>query len=305
MKNYFKLFVDLFMGVVFVLLMNLSFTGLVFHELAGTFIFVVFITHIILNINWIKAVGKRITSDKIKAREKVKFFLSVAIFLSVITMGVTGILISKCLFTSITVNNSRIFYPIHKGVAMVSLSLLCVHTGVHLDYLIGAVKNIKNGIKEKTGKKAVLQFTLAIIILIALYMPISNYLENSISNEVAVFDNSNKGQFNPKNKQFNNEDEKSKSENGEFNQKPPKREEETIQDDNDNNDNNGNTITDESGTSDTSLQDYLSKLNCNGCGKHCPLSNPRCNKGAMQAEQATEEYNNSNNVSSQNSSEDI
>lgn len=293
MKNYFKLFVDLFMGVVFVLLMNLSFTGLVFHELAGTFIFVVFITHIILNINWIKAVGKRITSDKIKAREKVKFLLSVAIFLSVITMGVTGILISKCLFTSITVNNSRIFYPIHKGAAMVSLSLLCVHTGVHLDYLIGAVKNIKNGIKEKTGKKAVLQFTLAIIILIALYMPISNYLENSISNEVAVFDNSNKGQFNHK-------DEKYKPEDEEFKQKPPKREEETIQ-----NDNNDNAITGESGTSDTSLQDYLSKLNCNGCGKHCPLSNPRCNKGAMQAEQATEEYNNSNNVSSQNSSEDI
>lgn len=300
MKNYFKLFVDLFMGVVFVLLMNLSFTGLVFHELAGTFIFVVFVTHIILNMNWIKAVGKRLTSDKIKAREKVKFLLSVAIFLSVITMGVTGVLISKCLFTSITINNSRIVYPIHKGAAMVSLSLLCVHIGVHLDYLIGAIKNIKNGIKEKTGKKAVLQFTLAIIILIALYMPISNYLENSSSNEIAVFDNSNKEQFNPKNEKFNNEDEKYKPEDEEFKQKPPKREEETIQEDD-----NDNVITGESGTSDTSLQDYLSKLNCNGCGKHCPLSNPRCNKGAMQAKQATEEYNNSNNVSSQNSSEDI
>ena len=293
MKIYFKLFVDLFMGILFVLLMNLSFTGLVFHEIVGTFIFVVFVTHIILNINWIKAIGKRLTSDKIKAREKVKFFLSVAIFLSVIIMGVTGVLISKCLFTSITINNSNIFYPIHKGAAMVSLSLLCVHIGVHLDYLIGAVKNIKNGIKEKTGKKAVLQFTLAIIILIALYMPISNYLENSSSNEIAVFDNSNKEQFNPKDEEF-------KSQGEEFKQKQPKREEETIQDD----DNNDNVITDESGTSDTSLQDYLSKLNCNGCGKHCPLSNPRCNKGVIQAEQATEEYNNSN-VSSQNSSEDI
>lgn len=301
MKNYFKLFVDLFMGVLFVLLMNLNFTGLVFHEIVGTFIFVVFVTHIILNMNWIKAVGKRLTSDKIRTREKVKFFLSVAIFLSVITMGITGILISKCLFTSITINNSRIVYPIHKGAAMVSLSLLCVHIGVHLDYLIGAVKNIKNGIKEKTGKKAVLQFTLAIIILIALYMPISNYLENSSSNEIAVFDNSNKEQFNPKNEKFNNEDEKYKPEDEEFKQKPPKREEETIQGD----DNNDNVITGESGTSDTSLQDYLSKLNCNGCGKHCPLSNPRCNKGVMKAEQATEEYNNSNNVSSQNSSEDI
>ena len=293
MKNYFKLFVDLFMGVLFVLLMNLGFTGLVFHEIVGTFIFLVFITHIILNMNWIKAVGKRLTSDKIKTREKVKFFLSVAIFLSVITMGVTGILISKCLFTSITVNNSNIFYPIHKGAAMVSLSLLCVHIGVHLDYLISAVKSIKNGIKERAGKKVVLQCTLVIIILIALYMPISNYLENNNSNEIAVFDNSNKEQFNSK-------DEQSKPEGEEFKQRPPKREEETIQDDN-----NDNAIIGESGTSDTSLQDYLSKLNCNGCGKHCPLSNPRCNKGVMQAEQATEEYNNSNNVSSQNSSEDI
>lgn len=81
MKKYFKLFLDLLMGVIFVLLMNLSFTGLVFHEIAGIFIFVAFITHIILNKKWVKAVGKNFTNNKLKSREKVMFVLNAVMFL--------------------------------------------------------------------------------------------------------------------------------------------------------------------------------------------------------------------------------
>lgn len=38
------------------------------------------------------------------------------------------------------------------------------------------------------------------------------------------------------------------------------------------------------------LAEFLSGLRCSGCGKHCPLSHPRCARGEMQAQQATEEY---------------
>lgn len=40
-----------------------------------------------------------------------------------------------------------------------------------------------------------------------------------------------------------------------------------------------------------SAEEYLSKLFCTGCSKHCPLSSPRCGKGEEQAETALEEYN--------------
>ena len=38
------------------------------------------------------------------------------------------------------------------------------------------------------------------------------------------------------------------------------------------------------------LQEYLSKLFCSGCGRHCPLTAPQCAKGQAYVEQATAEF---------------
>lgn len=45
------------------------------------------------------------------------------------------------------------------------------------------------------------------------------------------------------------------------------------------------------GDTPPSLEEFLSKLNCTACGKHCSLLSPRCGRGQMQAQQAEEEYN--------------
>lgn len=39
-----------------------------------------------------------------------------------------------------------------------------------------------------------------------------------------------------------------------------------------------------------SLQEYLSKLFCSGCGRHCPLTAPQCATGQAYVEQATAEF---------------
>ncbi|MBR5931332.1 MAG: cytochrome b/b6 domain-containing protein [Lachnospiraceae bacterium] len=38
------------------------------------------------------------------------------------------------------------------------------------------------------------------------------------------------------------------------------------------------------------LEDYLSKIICNGCSKHCPLLTPQCGKGRIKAQNATTQY---------------
>ena len=38
------------------------------------------------------------------------------------------------------------------------------------------------------------------------------------------------------------------------------------------------------------LNDYLSKLRCGGCGKNCSLLNPRCRNGMQKANSAKQEY---------------
>ncbi len=40
-------------------------------------------------------------------------------------------------------------------------------------------------------------------------------------------------------------------------------------------------------TTSGSIEDYLSKLYCNGCSRHCPLSAPQCGVGQQQAVEAT------------------
>lgn len=52
-----------------------------------------------------------------------------------------------------------------------------------------------------------------------------------------------------------------------------------------------------------SLEDYLSKLYCTACPKHCPLSNPQCGRGELQAQQAEQEYYATKNTSSSSTSE--
>lgn len=123
-----------------------------------------------------------------------------------------------------------------------------------------------------------------------MYIPLSKYVGSNSSNEELAF-------YNYKNEESFGEG----NENSEFRERPSKRNSDAIQSD-DGTSSKEDTIIDEDGASDSSLEDYLSKLNCNGCGKHCPLSNPRCNRGVAMAQEAAEEYNNSNNTSSQSQS---
>ena len=39
-----------------------------------------------------------------------------------------------------------------------------------------------------------------------------------------------------------------------------------------------------------SLSDFLGKMFCTGCQRHCVLTSPQCSRGAMQAEQAEQDY---------------
>jgi len=34
----------------------------------------------------------------------------------------------------------------------------------------------------------------------------------------------------------------------------------------------------------------LAQFTCNGCGKHCLLTNPRCGRGEVEASEKIEEY---------------
>lgn len=59
-KTVFKLFLDILMTIIFILLINLKVTGLLFHEIVGIGVFLFVILHNILNISFIKYSAKQI-----------------------------------------------------------------------------------------------------------------------------------------------------------------------------------------------------------------------------------------------------
>ncbi|MDD3243391.1 MAG: DUF4405 domain-containing protein [Eubacteriales bacterium] len=56
-------------------------------------------------------------------------------------------------------------------------------------------------------------------------------------------------------------------------------------------DKKGGSASVESGSAtDSTLQNYLGSLFCDGCGRHCPLSAPQCSVGSSAQQQAIEQY---------------
>ena len=298
-----KIILDIFMLIIFILLMNLKLTGLVFHEIFGITIGLVVIIHLLLNKKWIKSIGSNLKNKNLNKRSKVMFYLNIFTCISLLVLIITGILISRYILTSITVTNLSVITTIHTFSANLSLALICIHIGIHLDYLINSFKNII------INKKLVLKLTLTFAIIIALYIPISKYVSNNGSN-MAFYNsdtNNTKGH-----RDFNNMfgDESSDSNtrpeppdmnsNGDF----PKRGGNSSGSSNGESinpsqkDDNESITSDDESASDSDLSSFLSKLTCTGCGRQCLLSNPKCNKGVRQAQEATEEYNNNSNSSS-------
>ena len=140
------------MTVLLLLLMAYSLIGEAFHEVIGTAIFVLFIGHHILNRGWYKALPK----GRYSALRIFQTVLDVLLLLVMITQPLSGILMSKHLYTFLPVSGvSATAREIHLMFAYWSLVLMSIHAGSHL---LPMVKRIKS----KQGRAAALLIAAAV-----------------------------------------------------------------------------------------------------------------------------------------------
>jgi len=92
---------DVAMTILFVTLIYAYDTGLVFHEIVGLSISALFASHILLNWSWVKNITKNLFNRRLKVSAKLKYALNATTFLTVATVIITGILISKVIFPSL------------------------------------------------------------------------------------------------------------------------------------------------------------------------------------------------------------
>lgn len=129
MKRNFKIILDVIMLLASITLYSKQFISMKYHEIAGLVLIGLVIVHIVINIKTIIAMTKKF----IKVPLSIKIGLIVDIFLIICFgwLGVSGILISKTILTSIS-STSMIFKMTHMFFGALSVILLGIHIGLHI-----------------------------------------------------------------------------------------------------------------------------------------------------------------------------
>jgi hypothetical protein len=285
-KMIFKLIVDTIMTIIMVVLMGYNILGNKMHEILGITLFVLFLFHCILNRKWFTSLHNIPNNFK---KNKVMFIWTVTNILliaNMIILAVSSVMISREVFAGLSIEYNSIWVYIHNVCAYAGLIIMSIHLGFHWNLIMGGIKKALHLQGENIIRNILLK-SLALLMVISgvkssfdrdiatKFLPTSLKNDNEVNDDIKMTttkQNSNQtGDVNE-----NNEIEKEKS-----NFKPGNHGDknevertftETIQE--------GETV-----------NDFLGKLICTGCGKQCSLLSPRCGVGENQAAVATEYYN--------------
>lgn len=156
-KKKYRLIVDIGMVILLPLLMAYSLIGEAFHEVVGTVMMILFIIHLIHNRKWLTAIPR----GRYNARRVFQTILDLLLLVFMILQPVSGILMSKHLYTFIQIPGiSSLMRQIHMPLAYWGLVLMSIHAGTHLQPLFR-----KLWVKKNTARTG----GVLLIVLICLY----------------------------------------------------------------------------------------------------------------------------------------
>lgn len=165
-KNYTKIVLDLMMAITFVLLMNPKvLDGLPFHEIAGLVIGLAILTHIGLNFRWVINITKKIFDPKLPNKTRFSYLLNILLLISMATVIITGILISRVVFPNLAVQGGRSIRGIHSLSADATLVLVGLHIGIHWQWIMSICKKAFKSKEGKLRKGVVASVVLSLAIL--------------------------------------------------------------------------------------------------------------------------------------------
>lgn len=271
-----KYIVDAIMLVIMICLMELDITGMLWHEILGLTVIGIFAVHKFLNFNWIKSISKNIFKGKVNGKNKFMYILDWTLFILTIITGITGVCISKEIFTSIAFSNIKLLTLVHNISAYVLIAGISIHIGLHLKNILISIKRLV-GIKDIEGRNKIGKLMAIILTIVGLLVYMS---DEKIKNIFKTLVNSNESS-----KVSVNENDESifKSENKKY-----------------------KLVSFAAAVSEVTLEQKLSTTICTGCHRMCPLSNPQCQIGEAKAAELKAEYiNNATQSTSQTQTEVI
>lgn len=128
-KKHIRTVVDMAMIVLLPMLMAYSLIGEKLHEIIGTILFALFIVHHVLNRQWYKA----ILNGKYTPRRIFQIVLNFLLLVFMLTQPISGILMSKYLYSSIRIaGSSATARELHLFLAYWGFVFMCLHAGTHM-----------------------------------------------------------------------------------------------------------------------------------------------------------------------------
>ena len=262
-----KITLDVMMTILFLLLMKISFVGIALHELIGIGLFFLFAIHKLLNYRWIAGICKGIVSGKASGKARFMFGLDIVILLFVTFNVISGILISQTVLTSIEASDIALWSDLHHFTAYSSLVLLSVHIGLHWQMLMHAFGKLFGLTEANPARTILARITLVAVAFLGIkaitnpevygnftapFTPTAVPVSAPVEAAVVTL------------------------------KKEPEQSMSTPA--------IALLSTDSLVVDVPSLEEYLSKLVCTGCGKRCPLTALRCGRGARYKNEAIAEY---------------
>ncbi len=296
-KNITRLMLDIVLTILFISLIYPRETGFQFHEIAGLGIAVLFLVHIALNWSWCKSITKNIFNPRLKSKPKLFYLLDCISFITVAGIITTGIMISQVLFPSQdTISHTVVL--LHKWISYSGLVLFGLHIALHWRFIVETMPRLFRDPARPVWAKTAMSAGAIVLILGLLFSQIaaSNTEDSTSTNGPLAADNipvastAAAGRTDPYNASTSTTTGALPSSTSLSSQNTNISPSST----NTSQAAQNSSITSGASSGNTgdqiTLNNYLGKMFCTGCEKHCSLLALRCDRGLSYLEAAKQKY---------------
>lgn len=172
-KHTLKILLDIFMLVIYIMLMFGYDISPYFHEIMGMMIGGLFAVHIYLNKKETKVALKNIINKDSNFEKKLKGISDAMLMISMPISIITGIMISGVIFQNAMNGNT---YTIHYFSSYISLGIMLLHASLHIDYFLAVFKRSVVGYNTKNVKQGARSFAAMAAIMLTLYISVGNFV---------------------------------------------------------------------------------------------------------------------------------
>ena len=307
-----KYILDAILSVMLIVCMGYQVTGNLFHEIAGIFLFALFILHCILNRYWFINFRKIPKGIKGNLVASISYATNIILIADMVVMAGTSVLISHNVFSFTGLQTGNFVKWLHVAGAYAGLILVSIHIGCHWKSLLMQMYHIYGISPDNKPAKITGRIAAFVIAISGIYSSFEQGIgskfiyspEPDIVQPSGTVPDKVQETIPPENRDGNGrrynggrhgtnngtgnsiQDMQNNMESDSISQALP------LTGKGYKGDSSQRSFTENIEEGET-MEDFLGRLVCTGCGKQCLLISPQCSTGRTQAQQASDYYNGS------------